>query len=80
LKEFSGTILSLYDFNEKYKLMSFYDDVVTQELPMETPPMEISQPPMVTPEPVANLTYSNPMVNAYMESRKLLESKNAKNT
>lgn len=51
---------------------------VTQEPPMETPPVEVAQTPIA--EPVANLTYSNPMVNAYMESRKLLESKNAKNT
>ena len=34
LKEFTGTVASLDDFDEKYKLMSFYDDVVTPQLPI----------------------------------------------
>lgn len=34
LKEFTGTVVSFDDFDEKYKLMSFYDDVVTPELPI----------------------------------------------
>lgn len=34
LKEFTGTVVTLMNFDEKYKLMSFYDDVVTPELPI----------------------------------------------
>lgn len=34
LKEFTGTVVSFENFDEKYKLMSFYDDVVTPELPI----------------------------------------------
>lgn len=34
LKEFTGTVLTEDNFDEKIKLMSFYDDVVTPELPI----------------------------------------------
>jgi hypothetical protein len=55
---------------------------VTQEPPCENMDAitDISQTPQVNAEApaMANISFQNPMVNAYMESRKLLESKNNK--
>ena len=55
---------------------------VTQQPPCETvvPVTDISQTPQINAEApaMANLSFENPMVNAYMESRKFLESKNTK--